>query len=65
MTTVQAIQHADVKGKILNYIRIKNGQYEVLINVGEKTYNAVKQIEKVIDIPDPIQEEEKKNKKRG
>jgi len=49
-TTVEAIAHADVKGKILTYVRIKNGKGEVLIQVGEKNYNAVKTITEVEEI---------------
>lgn len=57
--TVQAIQHADVKGKIQHYIKISNGENNVLINVGQKTYDSVKAIEKVVQLP---LEEEKKQK---
>lgn len=48
---IEAIQHADVKGKILNYIKITNGEHNVLINVGEKTYKSVKELAKVQELP--------------
>lgn len=46
---VEAIQHADVKGKIQNYIKITKGDSTVLINVGQKTYQSVKDLEKIDD----------------
>ena len=44
MTIVEAIVHTDVRGKQLNYVKIKNGNKEVLINVGNKTYEAVREV---------------------
>lgn len=48
---VQAIQHTDVRGKVQNYIKISNGEHHVIINVGEKTYQAVKDLETVQELP--------------
>lgn len=68
---VEAIKHQDVKGKEQNYIRITKGTYVVLINVGEKTYNSVKELDNVLEmtLEESIKEEqhfnpdqEKKNK---
>ncbi|UIB81448.1 hypothetical protein [Flyfo microvirus Tbat2_116] len=37
----KAVSHADVKGKIQQYIKITNGVSAVFINVGKNTYDAV------------------------
>jgi hypothetical protein len=42
---VEVLIYKDVRGKELQYIRVTNEKKEeVLINVGEKTYNAVKEL---------------------
>ena len=38
---VTALQHTDVRGKQLNYLRLTTETQELLLNVGEKTYNTV------------------------
>lgn len=43
--TAQAFEHTNVAGKKLQYLRISNGQKEIIINVGTKTYNTVKSME--------------------
>lgn len=59
---VQVFKHADVRGKELCYLRIKKGEHEVLINVGEKTYNRVKELEKVQELPLKTEKDEKGGK---
>lgn len=38
---VQAIKHKDVRGKEQLYLKIGNDENNVVINIGEKTYEAV------------------------
>lgn len=41
---VQAIEHTDIRGKKQKYIIIGDVNKNVVINVGEKTFNSVKEI---------------------
>lgn len=43
---VEAIAHADVKGKLQYYIKFthQDGTAPVLINVGQKTYESVREL---------------------
>lgn len=45
MVTVNAIEHEDVRGKKLKYLKITNGKVNLLVNVGDKTYEGVKNME--------------------
>lgn len=42
--TFTAIEHTDVRGNVLYYIKLKMGEKEHLINVGKKTHDAVKNL---------------------
>lgn len=48
---VEAIEHKDVSGKSLYYLRITNGEHKVIVNIGVGTYNKVKELEKVQTLP--------------
>jgi len=53
---VEVLIYKDVRGKELQYIRVTNElKEEVLINVGEKTYTAVKELiePKTVGKPEP------------
>lgn len=49
--TVVALAHKDVRGKELYYLKVVSGNLELLINVGEKTYKAVCDMEKQTELP--------------
>jgi len=42
--TVKAVKHADIRGKEQTYVVIGDGEGKVVINVGEKTFNAVSKL---------------------
>lgn len=56
---VKAIEHEDVRGKKLLYIKISNGINDLLINVGQKTYDTINDLDKIIELP--LQEPDNKN----
>ena len=42
---LQVLEHRDVRGKILQYLKISNNRgNDLLINVGEKTYKSVREL---------------------
>lgn len=49
-TKIQAIEHSDIRGKKLKYLKISKGEQEVIINIGDKTYESVSKLldEKII-----------------
>lgn len=58
MTTATAIQHADVNGRILFYLKLeKKGLEPVMVNIGEKTYNKVKALNETTQLELPIEAE--------
>lgn len=60
---VEAIKHSDVRGKVLTYLKFKTAKEELLINVGEKTYHKIKEMNEQPDVEelplDGVKEEEK------
>lgn len=65
MITAKAISHTDVHGKSLFYIKCTAGEHTHYINVGEKTYQSIKELEKVTELPlaEPENKEEKEPEK--
>lgn len=73
MVTVTAIEHEDVRGKKLKYLKITNGITTVLVNVGDKTYEGVKKLEEnkevkskgLEDLEEAVIENNKKGGRKG
>lgn len=73
MKLIEAITIKDIKDKDLYYIKITEGEKKVIINVGKKTYDAVKALdeepvnENQLPLPlnDETHEMEDNNKKGG
>ena len=43
--TVQVLEHKDVRGKILQYLKLTNKQgSDILIKIRTKTYNGVREL---------------------
>lgn len=65
---VKCVKHVDIRGKEQLYI-IVGEKKTVIINVGYKTFNGIKELlqEEVIEIPEVINEEKemKEGKKNG
>lgn len=63
MIRAQPISHTDVHGKTLYYVKCTAGEHTHYINVGEKTYNSIKELEKVTELPlpEPNKKEEVKH----
>lgn len=49
--TVTAIRWANVEGKELLYLKIEGGGESFTVNVGQKTYNKVKEMEAQMELP--------------
>lgn len=42
---VEALEHTSIRGRTLYYLRFKKGARELIINVGEGTVKAIKEME--------------------
>lgn len=43
--TVEAIEHKDVRGNKLLYMKITKGKNELVINIGEKSFKALRELD--------------------
>lgn len=50
---IETLENTDVRGKKLLYLKISKGAHNVFINVGEKTFKSVKDLENVQELPLP------------
>lgn len=41
---IEAKKHADIRGKEQLYLVISEGEKKVIVNIGEKTFNAVNEL---------------------
>lgn len=51
MNSAEAIKHLDVYGKEQYWLKISKGEHSVMVNVGKKTYDNVKELDKVQSLP--------------
>lgn len=56
MNSAEAIKHLDVYGKEQYWLKISKGEHSVMVNVGKKTYDNVKELDKVQSLPLPFEE---------
>lgn len=59
---VKAIRHKNVLGKELLYIVISKGNKEVMMNVGEKSFKGVEEMEKIAEIGVDLYKDPKEKK---
>lgn len=67
MKTFIALEHVDVRGKKLHYLKLTNGKDEIIINVGEGTYQKAKKLldEETTDTGNTDKPTEEKTNSKG